>query len=107
MSAVYPNQPGYLIYHDPTVVHFPKKSHVYQERERFNEIKPPRDFKLPNQTKPEEPVMKVGSSYSQSVFTNPSGNNIQVQYNPDFVKLDKMVLRFCRGCCRPAAGCRP
>ena len=94
MSAVFPNQPGYLIYHDPTVVHYPKKSHVYQEKELFKEIKPPRDFKLPNQTKPDDPVMKVGSSYSQSIFQNPYGNNVQEQYNPDFVKLDKMVLRF-------------
>ncbi len=33
-------------------------------------------------------------STSQRFFRNPTGNDIQEQYEPTFVKLDKVVLRF-------------
>ena len=38
--------------------------------------------------------MRIGTSVSQSIFKNPYGEEIKEQYQPDFLKLDKQVLRF-------------
>ena len=94
MSAVYPNQPGYLIYHNPTITDFKKSSIEYQDKLKFGEVKEPKSIPIPRMAEPEEPTMKRGTSYSQDVFQNPYGSNIREQFEPDFVKLDKQVLRF-------------
>ena len=94
MTTLYPNQPGYLTYHDPTKVDFRKTSYAQQDRILFGEIRQPKSIPLPNQITPPEPRMKIGNSYSQDIFKNPYGEEIKEQYQPDFVKLDKQVLRF-------------
>ena len=94
MTSFYPNQPGYLYYHDPTKVDFKKTSYVQQDRILFGEVHIPKVIPLPHQTKPPEPRMKIGNSYSQDIFTNPYGQELKEQFQPDFVKLDKQVLRF-------------
>ena len=94
MSSLYPFQPGYLYNHDPTKVDFPRVSCEYLTKKSFGEIKPRKIYKLPYQITPEEPKMRIGTSVSQSIFKNPYGEEIKEQYQPDFLKLDKQVLRF-------------
>ena len=94
MTSFYPNQPGYLYYHDPTKVDFKKTSYAQQDRILFGEIHQPKSIPLPHQVTPPEPRMKIGNSYSQDIFKNPYGEEVKEQFQPDFVKLDKQVLRF-------------
>ena len=94
MSSIYPNQPGYLIYHNPTITDFHKATIGYQDRLKFGQVNPQKDYKLPHLEKPEEPIMKKGTSSSQDTFKNPYGEEIKNSYEPDFVKFDKQVLRF-------------
>ena len=94
MTSIFPKQPGYSYYHNPTLTDFKKTSYAQQDRIQFGEIHQQKSFNLPNQPIPEQPRMKIGNSYSQDTFTNPYGAEIAEQYQPDFVKLDKQVLRF-------------
>ena len=88
MSAIYSNQPGYLIYHNPTKTDFKKASSTYQDKLLFNETKPFRNFKLPQvernfssskSSSIQPPRIRIGLSYSQSVFTNSYGNTTTIQ----------------------------
>lgn len=94
MTSIYPNQPGYTIYHNPTIVDFKKTSGSQQDKILFGEVRIPKSIPLPHQIKPDSPRMKIGNSYSQDIFINPYGENIKEHFQPDFVKLDKQVLRF-------------
>ncbi|MCQ2819397.1 MAG: DUF1126 domain-containing protein, partial [archaeon] len=94
MSSIYPNQPGYLIYHNPTITDYKKTSIGYQDRLQFGEVNVPKSIPIPRMNKPEEPTMKKGTSSSQDTFRNPYGEDVKEQFEPDYVKLDKQVLRF-------------
>ena len=95
MSSIFPNQPGYMIYHNPTITDYHKATIGYQDRLKNGEVNAPKNYKLPGlEQATEEPIMKMGNSSSQDTFKNPYGEEIKNQYEPNFVKLDKQVLRF-------------
>lgn len=67
MTSFYPNQPGYLYYHDPTKVDFKKTSYTQQDRILFGEVHILKSIPLPHQIKPPEPRMKVELKISKAL----------------------------------------
>lgn len=97
MTSVYPKQPGYTIYHDPTKVDFKKVSSIVLQKINNGEYKVKKDFALPRQNSLEATQIREGPSlsYSQATYTNHFDvGPIREQFQPDWVKLDKQVLRF-------------
>ena len=96
MTSIYPKVPGYHYNHDPTKVDFKKVSAQLLTKIQNNELKPKQQIVLPRQKEPEVPKLREGQSlsYSQQSFTNHFGAEIAEQFQPDWVKLDKQVLRF-------------
>jgi hypothetical protein len=96
MSTIYPKQPGYSIYHDPSKVDFKKISSQLLEKKMFNEILPKKQINLPRQYDIPDIKTRDGKSlsYSQSTFVNHYETDIKEQFQPYWVKLDKQVLRF-------------
>jgi hypothetical protein len=96
MTSVYPKLPGYSVNHDPTKVDFKKISSQMLQKVQHGEIKPKQQMYLPRQKEPEKVKLRDGSSlsYSQNTYQNHFGGIIDEQFQPDWVKLDKQVLRF-------------
>jgi len=97
MASNFPKLPGYAPLHDPTAVDWKKTSHVKLDKNRNANNKEVPLYALPRPPKvdyaPEK--TKDSKSFSQSVYANPFGTgDIQEQFEPTFVKLDKQVLRF-------------
>ena len=79
MNSIYPtNLPGFVYYHDPTKLNYKKSSMGYQDKKIFGEIEPQKSYSLPT-------TFKTGSTLN---------NESSKEYEPDYVKLDKKVLRF-------------
>ena len=71
MTSVFPtNLPGYVYYHDPTIIDHKKSSMHFQDLKNNGELKDEKNFELP-------PELQSGETFE-----------------PDFVKLDKKVLRY-------------
>jgi len=71
MTSVFPtNLPGYVYYHDPTIIDHKKSSMHFQDLKNNGELKDEKKFELP-------PELQSGETFE-----------------PDFVKLDKKVLRY-------------
>jgi EF-hand domain-containing protein 1 len=97
MTSVYPKQPGYNIYHDPTKVDFKKVSSMVLERVNNGEFKYKKDYNLPRQNQFQPSSHREGSSLSvsQTTHVNHFDNCPPKElFQPDWVKLDKQVLRF-------------
>ncbi len=96
MTSIYPKQPGYSINHDPSKVDFKKVSSHLLQKIQFGEIKPKQQIYLPRGTKQDSVKLREGTSlsYSQDTYKNHFGENITEQFQPDWVKLEKQVLRF-------------
>ena len=81
MNSIYPtNLPGFVYYHDPTNLSFKKSSMDYQNKKKYGEIEHQKSYSIPNQTDP-------SSTLNQDFQTSN-------EYEPDYVKLDKKVLRY-------------
>jgi hypothetical protein len=96
MTSIYPKLPGYSVYHDPSKVDFKKISSQMLQKVQNNEIKPKKEIYLPRQSQKEEVKVRDGASLSssQQTFINHFSGQITEQFQPDWVKLDKQVLRF-------------
>lgn len=96
MTSVFPKQPGYYVYHDPTKTDFKKVSSIILNKINNNEYKLKKDFTLPRLQPKEDIKVRDGSSlsYSQSTYINHFQEPIKELFQPDWVKLDKQVLRF-------------
>ena len=83
MNSIYPtNLPGFVYYHDPTKLNYKKSSMVYQDRKKYGEIDQPKSYSLPNT------FSKTGGNTINQDF------EVTKEYEPDYVKLDKKVLRY-------------
>ena len=81
MNSIYPtNLPGFVYYHDPTKLDYKKSSMQYQDKKLFGEIEPPKSYSLP-------------STYKTDSSSNLNSESAK-EYEPDYVKLDKKVLRY-------------
>jgi len=96
MTSIYPKLPGNIIYHDPTIVDFKKISSTQLEKVMNNEAKLKSNIIIPRVNTPEKIQVRDGKSlsYSQSTYQNPFGTDLSQHFQPDWVKLDKQVLRF-------------
>lgn len=96
MSSVYPKLPGYSINHDLTKTDFKKISGNQLERINNGEIKPKQNYYLPRQNQAEQinPRNEQSLSSSQQTFINHFDKEIVEQFQPEYVKYDKQVLRF-------------
>jgi len=96
MTSIYPKLPGNIITHDPTKVDFKKISSTQYDKVLNNESKPKNFLNVPRLRTPESVQLRneKSSSFSQTVFTNPFNTDISEHFQPDWVKLDKQVLRF-------------
>ncbi len=96
MTSIYPKLPGYSVYHDPTKVDFKKVSSQMLQKINNNEVKPKQQIFLPRQGEMEKVKVREGTSLSssQQTFQNHFGAQITEHFQPDWVKLDKQVLRF-------------
>jgi hypothetical protein len=97
MTSVFPKQPGYMIYHDPTKVDFKKVSSMVLQKVNSGDFKLKKDYTLPRLGQTEEKKFREGPSlsYSQTTYVNHFGQTpIKEHFQPDWVKLDKQVLRF-------------
>jgi hypothetical protein len=97
MASQFPKLPGYVQTHDPTIVTHKKVSHIKldQNRNAMNTEVPL--YKVPQPPSNPAPPQKADASksYSHNQFPNHFGaTDIQEQFEPNFVKLDKQVLRF-------------
>jgi hypothetical protein len=94
MASNFPKLPGYVVTHDPTVVCHKKVSHVKLEQIRNGQnvevplyaVPKPAHSQNFNSVKTEQ-----SKSFSQATFVNHTNNNIEEQFEPTFVKLDKQV----------------
>ena len=93
MASNFPKLPGYVPTHDPTIVNHKKVSHV-----KLDKIRNDKNVEVPLYALPRPPVAQFkpekneqSKSFSQSVFINHGGADIQEQFEPTFVKLDKQV----------------
>jgi hypothetical protein len=97
MASNFPKLPGYTPLHDPTAVNWKKTSHVKLEKNVNANNREAPLYALPRPPKTEYVPEKTADSksFSQSIYQNPFGTGeIQEQYEPTFVKLDKQVLKF-------------
>lgn len=96
MTSIYPKLPGNIICHDPTIVDFKKISSTQLEKVMNNESKLKSNIIIPRILTPEKVQVRDGKSlsYSQRTFQNPFGTDLSEHFQPDYVKLDKQVLRF-------------
>ena len=83
MNSIYPtNLPGFVYYHDPTKLDYKKSSMKFQDKKKFGEIEDAKSYSLPSS-------FRTGDSTLNQQFQQDSK-----EYEPDYVKLDKKVLRF-------------
>jgi len=96
MTSVYPKLPGFSVNHDPTKVDFKKISSQMLQKQQNGDVKPKQLMYLPRQKEAEKVKLRDGTSLSssQQTYQNHFGGLIEEQFQPDWVKLDKQVLRF-------------
>ena len=96
MTSIYPKLPGNTIYHDPTKVDFKNISADQLNKVNNSEFKMKTTLSIPRLKNPEKVEVRDGKSlsYSQGVFSNPFETDLSEHFQPDYVKLDKQVLRF-------------
>ena len=83
MNSIYPtNLPGFVYYHDPTKLDYKKSSMKFQDKKKFGDIEDSKSYSLPSSFK------NADSTLSQQFSVDSK------EYEPDYVKLDKKVLRF-------------
>ena len=83
MNSIYPtNLPGFVYYHDPTKLNYKKSSMGYQDKKKYGEIQQPKSYYLPN---------TFNKGTDSTINQNFESSK---EYEPDYVKLDKKVLRF-------------
>ena len=96
MTSIYPKIPGFTINHDPTKVDFKKISSQHLVKIQTGSIKPKDKIELPRLIS--TPAVQLrdenSKSSSQQTFVNHFSPDIAEQFQPDWVKLDKQVLRF-------------
>merc|ERR1712110_1057359 len=107
MASQFPKLPGYVTTHDPTIANHKKVSHVKLDGIRnakntdvslYAVPKPPQ-----GNFKPEKNAQSKSLSHTQFAAV---GGDIQEQFEPVYVKLDKQVshrfkIAVQRCCCRP------
>lgn len=93
MASNFPKLPGYVPTHDPTIVNHKKISHVKLEKNRNGN-----NVEVPLYAVPKPPAQnfrpekdEMSKSLSQTQYVNHLGGNIEEQFEPTFVKLDKQV----------------
>jgi hypothetical protein len=96
MATSFPKLPGYVPTHDCTQTQWAKTSHKHLEKKVNAFDKPVPMYPVPDapaeEFSPEKPEQSM--STSQRFFKNPAGGDIKAKFEPTFVKLDKVVLRF-------------
>ena len=96
MASSFPKLPGYVPSHDCTQTQWAKTSHVKLEANQNAHNRPVPLYPVPDA--PAEPSAapkaEASMSTSQRFFRAPAGEEAQAQFEPTFVKLDKVVLRF-------------
>jgi hypothetical protein len=97
MTTIFPKQPGYYINHDPSRSNFKKVSSLVMQKIKNGEYKLKKEYNLPRAL----PIIETNFrninslSLSQSTYVNHYGTEpIKEYFKPDWVKLDKQVLRF-------------
>ena len=96
MASNFPKLPGYVPNHDPTIVNHKKVSHVKLEQNRNGY-----NVDVPLYAVPKAPAANfreekadASKSLSQTQFVNHIGGDINEQFEPTYVKLDKQVSLF-------------
>ena len=96
MASSFPKLPGYVPTHDCTQTHWAKVSHNKLENNVNAHNKPVPLYPIPDAPfavkAPEK--AEASMSTSQRFFKNPTGGDLYEQFEPTFVKLDKVVLQF-------------
>jgi len=93
MASNFPKLPGYVPTHDPTVVSHKKISHVKldQNRNGHNVVVPLYAVPRPPAANFRDEKAETSKSLSQVQYPNHIGGNINEQFEPTYVKLDKQV----------------
>ncbi len=98
MASNFPKLPGYVVTHDPTIVSHKKVSHV-----KLNQIRNGQNVEVPLYALPRPLATNfrpektdASKSLSQNHYPNHLGSDINEQFEPTFVKLDKQVRRWRR-----------
>lgn len=93
MASNFPKLPGYVPTHDPTIVNHKKISHVKLEKNSNGN-----NVEVPLYAVPHPPAANfrpektdASKSLSQTQYVNHLGGNLNEQFEPTFVKLDKQV----------------
>ena len=96
MTSIYPKLPGNIINHDPSIIDFKKISSIQLEKVMNNEAKPKSTVSIPRTKISENLQIRDGKSLSlsQTTYSNPFRTELSEHFQPDWVKLDKQVLRF-------------
>lgn len=96
MASNFPKLPGFVPTHDPTLVSHKKVSHIQLEKNRNGN-----NVEVPLYAVPKPPAANfrdekndASKSLSQTQFPNHGPNNLNEQFEPTFVKLDKQVSFF-------------
>lgn len=97
MASNFPKLPGFVVTHNPTLVNHKKISHV-----KLDNVRNGNNVDVPLYAVPQKPSnatfmttkSDASKSMSQKQYVNHAGTEIDEQYEPTFVKLDKQVLRF-------------
>jgi len=95
MASQFPKLPGYYTTHDPTIQNHKKVSHVKLDQVRNAKNTDVSLYSVPKPAtgnyKPAKNAQSMSLSHTQ--FAHAAGD-IQEQFEPVYVKLDKQVLRF-------------
>jgi hypothetical protein len=97
MASSFPKLPGYVPTHDCTLTTHHKISHNQLDKNVNAHNKPIPLYPVPDPPAKDFAPEKTDASFStsQRFFKNPNGGtDIQEQFEPTFVKLDKVVLKF-------------
>lgn len=100
MASNFPKLPGYVPTHDPTIVSHKKVSHVKLEqiRNAKNVIVPMHALPRPVEKNFMPVKREEDLSVSHVQFPNHYGEDINEQFLPTFVKLDKQVSFWPESC---------
>lgn len=95
MASNFPKLPGFVVTHNPCMVNHKKMSHV-----KLDQVRNGNNVDVPLYAVPLQPSnakftaekTDMSKSMSQKQYVNHQGTNIDEQYEPNFVKLDKQVI---------------
>ncbi len=97
MTSIYPKLPGYSIYHNPTQTDFKKISSTMLETIRGGDQRVNKgSLPIPRQWDKKDVQTRTerSKSSSQTTLVNHFGSEINELFQPDWVKMEKQVLRF-------------